>query len=376
MRHVTFSADQMPNPHAEKSCRTSTYQRLRVLFLVARLRRAALHSGQMFFLHGPYGPCALWKSPRYFDASMFALLLTARRNQIAERIRIFAIVKAPCKFVHVQRKIGLAHFVVAPNDSAFEQTPESLDCVCVGGPDYVFARAVSDNAMIHVATQQPIAGVLIGRDQFHVFGNCLANEAIECCGIGILDDLGDDHSLSGDCSDDGNLSLCASERSALAINCMHVVGLSANEGFIHFDDSSERHYVALHGSAPTLTHIPSGPVIVAGVLAIDDAMDLKSAHPFLRNKNEIGDAEPYDQRDLGIFKDCVSGDAEVVPVASATISIPAAPSVGFSSNGSDLFFPIAARAAHASPPALRNEKIAASLFSREASVESTQCFHA
>src|SRR6202521_4563002 len=176
---MAFSQSRSPTLHAEKSCRTSTYQRSRVLFLAARRRRAALDSGRIFFLYGPCGPCALWKPPRYFSASKFARLVTARPNQVCERVRVFAIGEAPREFVNVQRQIFFADFVIVTDDSAFEQTPESFDCICVSGADDVLALAVAHHAVIHVLAQEPVAAVLIACDQLHVFGNGLAYKAIQ-----------------------------------------------------------------------------------------------------------------------------------------------------------------------------------------------------
>ena len=354
-----FPADRTPNQFSERSRQTFSCRHWRVLSANARHRRAVRGLERTFFLRGPVGHFALWKPPRYFSASTFARLVTAYRDQIGEGVWIFSVVKAPRKFVQVEREILLAHFVIRADDPTFEETPESFDCVCVSGADYVFALAMAHHAMIQILAEQPIAGVLIGRDQLHVLGNGLANETVESRGIGILDYFRDDHSLARDCADDCDLSLCASQSGLLAVLGVHVVCFSADESFVHFYFASQRHHVAFHRGAPPLTDIPSGPVVVAGVLAEHHAMDLQRAHPFLRGQNQIRDLEPDDQRDLGIFKNCVSGDAEVVTVAPTTVGIAAAPAIGLPSNRGDPFLSIAARASHAIGPALGGEEIAA-----------------
>src|ERR1700678_3132605 len=109
----------MPSPLCQRSRRTSSYRRSQARVLGARRRRAVLRLARTFFLRcGPVGHFALWKPPRYFTDSRFAGLATARRNQIGECVWIFAVVEAPRKFVHAQREVLLAHFVIAPDDSA------------------------------------------------------------------------------------------------------------------------------------------------------------------------------------------------------------------------------------------------------------------
>jgi hypothetical protein len=41
-------------------------------------------------------------------------------------------------------------------------------------------------------------------------------------------------------------------------------------------------------------------------------MDLQRAHTFFRGQNQMGDLELDDQRDFGIFKNGVSGDAKIL----------------------------------------------------------------
>lgn len=194
--------------------------------------------------------------------------------------------------------------------------------------------------MIHILAEHAIAGMLIGRDEFDRLGagDGLAYEGILC----------------------------------VAHACC---GLFRLRKSLDFDLAFQREHIAFHCGAPAPADVPSGPVIVTGVLAKDHAMDLKRAHPFLGSEDEIGDAEPIDQWNLGILENGVRGDAETVSVASATIGIAAAPSIGLPTNRSDALFPIARRAAHSVRPAARDEEIAASFFGREASIEGAQCFH-
>ena len=123
---------QKPNPSFGKSRRTFSYRRFSILAVGVRRRRAVrrLERNLLFFLRcGPVGHFVLWKPPRYFSASKFAGLATARRNQVGECVRVLAIVEAPRKFIHVEREILLAHLVIVAKDTALKERPESLDSV-------------------------------------------------------------------------------------------------------------------------------------------------------------------------------------------------------------------------------------------------------
>jgi len=86
--------------------------------------------------------------------------------------------------------------VIRTDDPALEQTPESLDGVCVSSADNVLASAVPNHVVIHVSAQEPVFAVLVGRNEFHIFGNGLADKLVQCRGVGILNHFRNDHSWS------------------------------------------------------------------------------------------------------------------------------------------------------------------------------------
>ncbi len=156
---------------------------------------------------------------------------------------------------------------------------------------------------------------------------------------------------------------------------MHVLGFPADESLIDFDLTGERQHVTFHRGAPSVTHEPASAVIGAGILAEDDAVNLESADSLLAGQDQEGDLEPECQRNLGVLKNGVRDDAKFVAIATAAIVVSAAPSERLASDGVDLLFPVAARAAHAIGPAVSHEKGFAVLVSPKAPIEGGDGFH-
>src|SRR5208282_5257289 len=138
---------------------------------------------------------ALWKPPRYFSALRFEWLLTDCLKQVGKHRGVLPIVESPRELVQVKRQIFLADLVIAADDAALEETPKSLNRVCVCRTDHVLACAVPDDAMVHILAQEPVASVFIGRNQADILGYGLANKPVQCRGIGVLDNFRDHHSL-------------------------------------------------------------------------------------------------------------------------------------------------------------------------------------
>jgi hypothetical protein len=337
--------------------------------------RAVFRSVRTFFFCGPVGHFALWKAPRYFSDSIACPLVTARRNQIREGIGVIAIVEAPRKFVHVQRQVVFADFVIAADDSAFEETPESFDAVCVSGADDVLASTVPDDAMRQRISEQPVSRMFVGRDQLHVLGNGLPHESVQCRGIGVLDNFRDDHSLAADRADDGDFAFSAGQRGLLAVLRVHVVRFAADESLVYFHDAIQRKRIAFHRSAPAMTDVPSGSPVGSRPFAEDDAPDLERAKALLCGPHQVADLKPNPQRDFCILKDRVSGHAESIAGASATILVAAGPAER-SLERIDSLFPFASRTADAIRPTLGDNVGFAIFIGRECSVELFVSHHA
>src|SRR5713101_3269950 len=74
----------------------------------------------------------------------FDFRLLACCNHLSENIGVVSIVESELELREVQRQIFLAHFVVCADDSALEQTPESLNRIGVNDAAHVLAAAMAN----------------------------------------------------------------------------------------------------------------------------------------------------------------------------------------------------------------------------------------
>jgi hypothetical protein len=340
----------------------ATFRRLRAVFRLERI------------FCGPVGHFALWKPPRYFSASKSERLVTARRNQVGKCVRVFPVIEAPRELVHVERQIFFVDLVVRADDSALEQAPEALDCVCVSGPHHVLAPTVAHHAMRQRIAEQAVSCILIGGDQLHVFGNGLANETIQRCGIGVLDNPRDNHSLPSDSADHRDFA-CPASANMLALAGVFVFFFAADESLVHFHFASQRHHVALHRSAPAMADVPRGAPVSSRILTEDHAPDLQRAETLFHSPHQVPDLKPNPQRDFCVLEDRMSGHAETVARTAATIFVAASPAER-SLERIDLFFPLTARASHAIGPALSDDVGFADFIGRKRFVELFVSHHA
>src|ERR1700730_5829594 len=125
---------------------------------------------------------------------------------LAEDIGVVAIVVAELKFSQIERQIFLAHVVERPNDSAFEQRPERINVLSVNLAAHVLALYMANGLMRICGRQEPIAAMLIGRNERDPFVNCPTNEPIQGRRICVLDHPTDDVTLARDRADNWNLA--------------------------------------------------------------------------------------------------------------------------------------------------------------------------
>ena len=95
---------------------------------------------------------------------------------------------------------------------------------------HVLAFAVLDALVAVVFVQQAIAAVLIGCHKRNVIGNSGSNETVQGAGVGILDDLSNDHALASDSADHGDLASGASTIAALGE--VLIALFAADKGFV------------------------------------------------------------------------------------------------------------------------------------------------
>src|SRR5688572_17200064 len=131
---------------------------------------------------------------------------SASCDHVTEYRGILSVVMPIGKFIQVERQILLAHVVIRTHDATLQERPERINIGSVDLAAHVLALAVFNGFVLVVLIQQPIAGMLIGRNErdFLVYG--LANEAIKRRRIGTLYHLANYVALASNRADHGNLA--------------------------------------------------------------------------------------------------------------------------------------------------------------------------
>lgn len=93
--------------------------------------------------------------------------------------------------------------------------------------------------------------------------------------------------------------------------------LAAHIGFISFDHAREEssHRLALHSEADTVCHVPSSAIAAKAKVALQ----LQGADALLAAAHEVEGADPFAQRDVGIFKDSAHSDGELLFAGAAAM---------------------------------------------------------
>src|SRR5208283_3730785 len=117
------------------------------------------------------------------------------------------------------------------------------------------------------------------------------HEAVKSRGIGVLDHLGDHHSLASDSADDCDFARSASTN-MLSLTGVLVPLFPADESFVNFDFAIERECIAFHRGPPAMADVPASTPISTGVFAEHHAPHLKRAKTLLRGHHQEADFEP------------------------------------------------------------------------------------
>jgi len=300
---------------------------------------------------------------------------SASCHHVPEYIRVLTIVMPEREFRQVQRQIFLAHLVVRAHDSTLQERPEGINVRSMDVAAHVLALAVFNGFVIVIPVQQPITGMLIGRNErdFVVYG--FTNKAIKCSRVGVFNHLANDITLASDSADDRNFA--SSAATLPAFRHMLIAFFAAHVRFVNFDFAHELGKAAVSHSRPNpVAHIPSRPVVAAANLP----MDLKGTNSLLALGHQVNDLEPSPQRIVSVLKNGLGDDREAIAVFTAAILVLADPVKWAGFKLIDLWA-IAARALYAIRPAEIAQVFFAILFGLKSRRELGQrhrrlcCFH-
>ena len=237
----------------------------------------------------------------------------------SEDIGVMAVVVPELKFSDVERQGFLADLVIAANDPALEDAPKAFNCVGMDSSDDVFASSVLYDLVRVNLLDVPVAGPFVGHKQADLIGDGVHHELGENFRADRANNARDDAALAADCANNRDFARAKAAATTVPASAMLVVGLAADEGFVDFDHSAQLVEILFdQRGANAMAHIPSGLVRAE----TDVAMDLPSAHALLAGQQQMDDAIPNPQIDVGILKDGSGNIGEPIAAGAAIRALP------------------------------------------------------
>jgi hypothetical protein len=273
----------------------------------------------------------------------------------SEDIFVVAVVISELKFGDVQRQIFLADLVIGADNAALQDAPEAFNRVGVNGADDVFAASVADHLMGIQLLDVVVADPFVGNEQADLVRHSVHDEFGEHFAAHGIDDTRHDVALAADGADNRHLARtkATTTRLTTALPKVFILGFATDEGFVHLDHAAQFVEILFdQRRANAMAHIPSRLV---GAEA-DIAMDLPRAHALLAGQQQMNDAIPSTQIDLGILENGPGNVGEPIAASAAIRAFP----FEFHSLERVTPFPATARANHAVRPAPGDQVFVAS----------------
>ena len=229
---------------------------------------------------------------------------------IQEQVGVFPAVESERHFVEVSSKMLRANLVPRSHDSALQEREGTFNRIGVDVADYVDVLAVIDGfvSVAEFAECPWIGREIIGHNHIYIFGNVLADifcesALLRVCGM-------EESKVAISLTDsDNNLLLSLGDFLASSEN------FATNIGFVHFNRSVEHLFIHFHHcSADAMAEIPRRLIADS-----KSALNLASAHPFLRFTEKQRREKPFRQRQVRVIEDGPCHDAELIVASLAVV---------------------------------------------------------
>jgi len=178
----------------------------------------------------------------------------------------------------------------------------------------ILASAMPDGPVLF---QLAISGIFVSRNEADFFRDCFADEAVQRCGIGMLDNTGDNIPFALDGTDNSVLAFAAGPWRALIP--MPISVLAADVSFINFDNANElaEFWIGEPG-ADAMAHIEGGRI----GSKTHHAMYLQRRDSLLASQHQIDGLEPNPQRNIRVFENRPDQDREAISLRRASWAFP------------------------------------------------------
>jgi hypothetical protein len=264
----------------------------------------------------------------------------------SENIDVLAVVMPELKLCDVKRQIFAADLVIGADNAALQDAPEALNRVGMDRAHNVVTAALANDLVRIGAAQEAITGMFVGREQADLVRYGFMNESVQSLGVRRVDHPQHHVALAADSADHGSFPGANAARTAVALVLMLVRRLAAHIGFINLDNAAKLVEIFIdQRRANAMAHIPSGLVGTETEIAVD----LPRAHALLAGQQQMDDAIPDAQFDVGILENGPGNVGEPIAAVAAIRALP------FEFHGLERIWPVRATAwaDHAVRPAPR-----------------------
>lgn len=230
--------------------------------------------------------------------------------RVLEHVRVVPVVVPKRELVQVEREILAADVVIGPHDASLQQAPKLVQIGRMDLPANVLTAAVGNPLVVVTMLRQPDVDLtLIGRDQINLLADRLFHERVQRVRVGRFDQLADDVPLAGNRADYGHFRATATDANALAD--VPILVLSADLGFVHFDDTHEflKLGIGETGTQP-MAEVPRRLIAARP----DHPVNLPGGHTLLAGQHVVQDLEPRSQGIVRVLEDRAHVEREAVGV--------------------------------------------------------------
>jgi hypothetical protein len=245
----------------------------------------------------------------------------AAADHRAEDVGIFAVIISELKLSDVQRHVFGADFVECADYAAFEDRPEAFNRVGVDRADNVLMFAMVHRANRIFLFQSLVSAPIVHRQQANFVRHNFAHENLGGSGGNVFQNAGDHVALALHRSNDRSFASGEATTTAALFVPMSPLVLSANVGFINFNNAAEFCCWLNHRGADFVAHAMRCAVRAEAKLALD----LKRANSLFAGRHQVHDLEPVAQRLVGVLKDRSGDDGEPIAHRTARSALRALP---------------------------------------------------
>lgn len=230
-------------------------------------------------------------------------------QRIQKQVRTFPAIEAERHLVQIGQKMLGADLVPASHDAALQKRECRFDGVRCDARTMLVSRVFPCQMVNDFVFGGPrcvfVCWQAVGNNHFHIGAHVLFDVFSQRAAFGILSVEESQITVTLTKADDDLLRFAGGFRS-------ESLQFSADIGFVHLDSTVKHRLIHFfHGGTDAMAKVPSR-LIGTLVLTPDRALELQGAHALLGFAEQKRREKPLLERQVGVIKNCASGNGELV----------------------------------------------------------------